>query len=33
VKYTLLTEEDLDLDPALNQELADARAGVRQLLG
>ena len=32
VKYTLLTEEDLDLDPALKQGLADARARVRQLL-
>jgi len=32
VKYTLLTEEDLDLGPALRQGLADARAKVRQLL-
>jgi hypothetical protein len=31
VKYTLLTEEDLDLGPALKQGLADARAKVRQL--
>lgn len=26
VKYMLLTEQDLDLDPKLRQELADARA-------
>jgi len=32
VKYTLLTEEDLDVEPALKQGLADARARVRQLL-
>lgn len=32
VKYTLLVEEDLDLDPALRQGLADARQTVGQLL-
>jgi hypothetical protein len=32
VKYTLLTEQDLDLGPALKQGLVDARARVGQLL-
>lgn len=32
VKYTLLTEQDMDLGPALKQGLADARAKVRHLL-
>jgi hypothetical protein len=33
VKYTLLTEDDLDLSPALEQGLAGARAKAGQLLG
>ena len=33
VQYTLLTEQDLDLSPALAKGLADARANVRQMLG
>lgn len=32
VKYTLLTEQDLDLGPALRQRLADSRARVATLL-
>ena len=32
VKYTLLTEQDMDLAPALKQGLADARAKVGRLL-
>jgi peptidoglycan hydrolase-like protein with peptidoglycan-binding domain len=32
VKFTLLTEEDLNLSPALNQAIADTRARVAQLL-
>lgn len=33
VKYTLLAEGDLDLDPALEQGLEDARVKVQRLLG
>ena len=33
VQDTLLTEQDLDLSPALAKGLADARANVRQMLG
>ena len=32
VKYTLLTEQDLDLNPTIKQGLADARAELAQLL-
>jgi hypothetical protein len=32
MKFTLLTEEDLELSPALNQAIADTRAKVAQLL-
>ena len=32
VKYTLLTEQDMELSPALNQSIADTRAKVGQLL-
>ncbi len=33
VRYTLLTEQDLELDPALGQGLTDARAKVGRFLG
>jgi hypothetical protein len=33
VKYTLLTEQDLELGPSLKQDLADARVRAGQLLG
>ncbi len=33
VQYMLLTEQDLDLDPALGQALADARAAVAKQIG
>ena len=33
LKYTLLTEPDLEWDPALKQQLVDARAAIQPLLG